>query len=145
MSLSNPEFAPWSMALAAIHWAPGATPIVSSAATPAIVPTVWVPWPWLSTGKVGPLPRTSSQHSSAAAKFPLQRELKEIWLPSTPVSREPIKAPEPSMPSISQHSRARTAPTPGVVPIPRVSISEPSGKLRTSIGSINSGPKFGST
>ncbi len=57
-SASREQVVP-SQPLAAIHCAPGATPIrLSPPSSPRIVPVTWVPWPVLSHGTSEGLPHT---------------------------------------------------------------------------------------
>ncbi len=121
------------MVLAAIHSARGATPMVSSGARPHMVPMVWVPWVWLSTGGLLKPPTKSSQHSSAGACRPRQREARAMWLPSTPVSRLATMEPSPLMPRSLHTRRAPMFTRLGMMPMPRTSSA-----ARRSVGSRSS-------
>ncbi len=118
-SLSNSSPADCRMELSAIHSAPGATPIESSAATPQIVPMTCVPCTSRSMGEVSPNPAPSRQHSPAGAKFPRHRAVSAGWSPSTPVSKLPTSAPVPSMSSSCHTRSASIARIPGATPIER--------------------------
>src|SRR5690606_26311725 len=88
--------------LAAIHWAPGATPIwLVPPSSPTMVPMVWVPWPLLSHGDAPHTPVGSNQLNTwLPVVVPRYLLTSAGWLNCTPVSMLATTTPWPVTPKL---------------------------------------------